>query len=140
MAIPSRVPRKFFSTASAIDAAAFPAAATKVRPRGTDGRCWARMRSGSAAATAAWKLSIRRSRIGAPSLYRTVLDTKIAPAVALNQGGCRGENDPRHDPGPRPGAVHPLLRRRLRPRDVEPPGLPRVFARLSAQSRERFRA
>jgi len=37
----------------AIDAAAFPAAATKVRPFGGGGRCAPRIFSGSAAATAA---------------------------------------------------------------------------------------
>src|SRR5262245_46235411 len=68
-----------------MEAAALPAAATNVRPRGGAGRCDARMRRGSAAPTAAWKLSSRSSRMGALSLYRHVLDTKIAPAVALIQ-------------------------------------------------------
>src|SRR3954471_18149070 len=51
------------STASAIAAAALPAAATKVRPCGGAGSCAPRMRSGSAAETAAWKLCSRTARI-----------------------------------------------------------------------------
>src|SRR2546430_3937852 len=61
--MPSRRSLKLFSTASAIDAAALPAAATKVRPRGGGGRCGARILSGSAAATAARKLSSRSWRM-----------------------------------------------------------------------------
>src|SRR3990170_4885245 len=66
MAIPSSGAARGqrISTASAIDAAALPAAATKVRPRGGRGRCGGRILSGSAAATAARKLSARRMRIG----------------------------------------------------------------------------
>src|SRR5213594_3307481 len=63
MAMPSSSPLKVCSTAKAIDAAALPAAATKVRPLGGLGRCGARIFRGSAAATAARKLSSRSSRI-----------------------------------------------------------------------------
>src|SRR5512135_1848248 len=50
------------STASAIAAAAFPAPTTTVRPRGGLGSCGGTMRSGSAAASAAWKLPSSSSR------------------------------------------------------------------------------
>src|SRR6266540_6042942 len=46
------------STASAIEAAALPAPITSVLPEGGVGRCGGRILSGSAAATAAWKLSM----------------------------------------------------------------------------------
>src|SRR5438094_410137 len=62
MAIPESSPCQWRSTAAAMAAAALPAAATNVRPRGGGGRCAARIFSGSAAATAARKLSSRSAR------------------------------------------------------------------------------
>src|SRR5689334_1949366 len=63
MAIPSSGPGQCASTAAAIEAAAFPAAATYVLPLGGGGRCGATMCCGSAAATAARKLASRSERI-----------------------------------------------------------------------------
>src|SRR4051812_8628526 len=62
MAMPESSLGQWRSTAAAMAAAALPAAATKVRPRGGGGRCDARILSGSAAATAARKLSSRSAR------------------------------------------------------------------------------
>src|SRR4051812_30104501 len=63
MAMPSSGPFHAASTAAAIDAAALPAAATKVFPFGGGGRCAATISCGSAAATAARKLASRSARI-----------------------------------------------------------------------------
>src|ERR1043165_463219 len=60
--MPLSSPFQSRSTAAAMAAAALPAAATKVRPRGCAGRCVAMIFSGSAAATAARKLSSRSER------------------------------------------------------------------------------
>src|SRR3954467_11032931 len=62
MAMPESSPFQCCSTAAAMAAAAFPAPATKLRPRGGGGRCGARIFSGSAAATAGRKLSSRSAR------------------------------------------------------------------------------
>src|SRR5437660_1360266 len=62
MAMPESSPRQCCSTAAAMDAAALPAAATNVRPRGGGGSRAARICSGSGAATAARKLSSRSAR------------------------------------------------------------------------------
>src|SRR4051812_1359304 len=67
MAMPVSSPCHCCSTAAAIDAAALPAAATNVRPRGARGSCPAIIFCGSAAATAARKLSSRSSRTRAAS-------------------------------------------------------------------------
>src|SRR6266404_328724 len=60
--MPESSPRQCCASAAAMEAAALPAAATNVRPRGAGGRCAARICSGSAAATAARKLSSRSAR------------------------------------------------------------------------------
>src|SRR5690348_3229891 len=62
MAMPDSSPFQCCSAVAAMAAAALPAAATKVRPRGGDGRCAARICCGSAAATAARKLSSKSAR------------------------------------------------------------------------------
>src|SRR5438874_8613540 len=62
MAMPESGSFQCCSTAAAMAAAALPAAATNVRPRGGGGRCAARILCGSAAATAARKLSSRSAR------------------------------------------------------------------------------
>src|SRR5436190_11773429 len=67
MATPASSPRQCCSTAAAMEAAALPAAATNVRPTGARGRWAAIIFCGSAAATAARKLSSRSSRTRAAS-------------------------------------------------------------------------
>src|SRR5919201_5361718 len=71
MAIPESSPCQCCSTAAAMAAAALPAAATKVRPRGGAGRCGAMIFSGSAAATAARKLSSRSARTSSKLALRS---------------------------------------------------------------------
>src|SRR3954470_14343092 len=85
MATPSSGARQFSSTAAAIEAAALPAAATKAPACGGRGRCGARMRPGSAAPTAARKLSSRRARM--PLCRREAFLAGVRPQVEVGRIG-----------------------------------------------------
>src|SRR5258706_13410373 len=70
-----------FPTASPIEAGAFPAAATNVRPGGGFGKCAPRISSGSAAATAALKLSSSNACIVGASLMGGAAILAVSPIV-----------------------------------------------------------